>query len=505
MKKQPNTTRPPFILFHVRDDGEWSKNPTLNLVAFATIDPGIATIVEDLFRSKTGQMTDNRDMMTRLGKLMENDPNALFSFVLSNDLLLLGRSLINSMKDKEVPNLCYHVVIFEEVRGLYVEGKSLVDQKLGIGEIKKTLDGSTTIVYSYYIHLLHTKKAPPISSYFSVAGQEKLCLATMSEVKKLVLADNYDDVAIIIARTLDRLSDTRCANTFTAYAAEIMIAGGTAIALKAADEPCQHKKMLDQATRCFEVALVYSNQLKIESSVALCYLHLGIIREQLMELCDTSEKEHLRQAVLYNANKALSYYRSTPDSAMCQSLNRMIKKNTPFVYIAPFSRAEKIFSDAKKIFFRFQRNPNSVTIKELIFTQVLLDRLLEELPAESHQMKEYCHFALTKVHYSIAVVTTNFESAMEHLNVAEDHLNSAKLGDTERSTDLLGASLLHMKGKVLLRFKKHKEEAVVALKKAYSIYQQHNNRAGIMAITCLVPGIVNPDSLLSEGPYQAKK
>lgn len=505
MKKESKKSTHPFILFHVRDEGEWSKSPSLNLVAFATVDESIATNVKALFQSKTGQMPDNRTLMSRLKALMEKGGDALSSFVLSNDIVLLGMSLIDDIEKRRVPNLCYHIVIFEKVKGAFVDGEGQVDQKFGAEEINKTLQGSTTMLFSYYAHLIHTQKAPPISSYFSLAGQENLCITTMGEVKQLVRADNYDEVARVIAKTLDRLTDTRCANTFTAYATEIMIAGGTSLALKAAEEIRHYIPWLDQAVRCFEVAMVYSSQLKIESSVALCHLQLAIIRDQMMMLCDASAKEKIKPLILNDANKALKYYGSTPGSPVCQNLNRIIKNYTPFVCTRLYHRAEQIFAEAKEIFLRFQRNPNSVTIKELVCTQVLLDRLLTEIPIESQEMKEYCHYTLTKIHYSFAVITASFESAMEHLSVAEAHLNLAKVGGTKRSNDLLAASLLHMKGKVLLRFKTHKEDAVVALKKAYSIYQQYHNDAGLTAITCLAPSIANHENHISMEQRQTRK
>ena len=495
MKKScvPSEGKQP-ILFHIRDSGAWTKNPSLKLLSFASFDKEIATAATSLFEDPTGQMADNRNVMNRLNYLANYEPECFEMFIINTDLNAFAPSFSTILEENSRPDICLHVFIVEKSFAHSANGEIKLDYTATCDEIQKTLAGSTTFLFSHYLMLKDKKEAPPLEYYFSISAQEILSRQAKERSKELALENKYGAAAIELAKALEKMRSPQCFTMLVKFTAKLMAEGGDLFAKRAKEEQEKTTVLLEQSISCYESAIFYCAKLKLLQHAASCYAKLAITRTRLLMTCAPTERENHRKLLVMEANTALLYYKAINNQAMCTSLQNLIaeysddqrtKKNT--------SVCEKILMNAEVVFNTYRTFPERVTMVSLVSTEVLLNRALAQLADNDRAMKKRCHKTLVKVHFTHAMCTKNYDSAQDHLSEALKNLPLAELGTTAQEQDLLEAASHHMRGRVLLQYKSQKSHALRSLEKAFVIYQKHNKQEGMAAITRIAPSITVDD------------
>jgi tetratricopeptide (TPR) repeat protein len=265
-----------------------------------------------------------------------------------------------------------------------------------------------------------------------------------------------------------------------------MADGGGLFVKRASQEKELSITLFEQAIHCYEAAIFYYSELKQIPHTASCYINLANTRKKLLMSCEVNDSEIQQKRIVAEASAALIYYQSTDQAEIIAQLQGLISEFSPKEYPAKYFN---ILSDAEVVFKNYRFFPERVTIPGLISTQILLERVIADLSKDDVDMRKQCHSSLVKVHYTLAMRTKSYESAQDHLSEALENLRLAELGTTKKSQDLLSAASHHMRGKVLLQYKKNKAEALSALGQAYAIYQQYERQEAMDAITQIAPDI----------------
>lgn len=332
-----------------------------------------------------------------------------------------------------------------------------------------------------------------IHSTMPAAEQMTLAEEIIQSLRKHINENQFNDAISALQTGIAVISDQKAHDYILSNAVTILTSTGNIIAKCAAECKDINTKIrfLKQATQVYKLATHYYAHLDKLSHAASCHLSLLLLYDSLIQVCEPKEAEEYREELLEDAGPLLRYYANDTDTTKCDTLAKLVKRNS----IKPDIKINfaEVLSNGKAVLTKYHANPKSVSTEELQQGKLSLETAISAIEDDGMEILKSCCYQLVKFNYSLAMRLDDDSNGFEHLNIAISLMRYVDFGNDERTLELTRATCNLMRGFVFFERNNDRKASRTYFQKAHSIFARYGLQHHIDEIKKKFPDIDKAD------------